>query len=44
MEIQIYRMKIIGNGLCKQEIILRIMGDGFLIVTEENYKYQKAED
>lgn len=41
MENQNYKMNNTGNGLCERELILIVMGDKFLIVEEESYKYQK---
>lgn len=42
METQMYRMKNAGN-VQKKNYILIVMGDRFLIVGEESYKYQKEE-
>ena len=43
MENQNHKMNNAGNGLCERELILIVMGDKFLIVGEESYKYQKEE-
>lgn len=43
MENQNYKMNNTENGLCERELILIVMGDKFLIVEEESYKYQKEE-
>ena len=43
MENQNHKMNNTGNGLCERELILIVMGDKFLIVGEESYKYQKEE-